>query len=83
MCFGPTKAEQKAAEAQRQAAEAQRRAAAEARAEAAAQRAEVKRDSIEEALTSKQTRRLGGGGKGRRSLLQSPQGAAGFLGRFD
>lgn len=76
MCFGPTKAEREAAAQQRAEAE-------EAQRQAASERAQTKQESLMAALSGSQVRRLGGGGKGRRSLFQSTQGAAGFLGRFN
>lgn len=74
MCFGPSKAEKKAAAEQRIQAE-------EARNEAARQRAEQKREDISDALSAS-VQRQGGmrGGTGRRSLFRA--GSSGFLGRF-
>lgn len=75
MCFGPSKAEKKAAAEQRVEAEAVKQ-------EQIQERAEAKREDISEAL-SRRTKRLGtrSGGRGRRSLYSASTGA-GFLSRF-
>ena len=52
-----------------------------ARSDAAAERSKTKRDEISEALSGRETKMGGRGGKGRRSLFNSA-GGGGFLGRF-
>lgn len=73
MCFGPSKAEKKAAAEQRVEAE-------QAKQEAIQEKAEKKREDISDALTKRTQTKYGRGGSGRRSLMRS--GGGGFLGRF-
>ena len=73
MCFGPSKAEKRAAAEQRAEAE-------EAKQEAIQEKATQKREDISQALTQRTKRRYGRGGRGRRSLFRA--GGSGFLGRF-
>lgn len=73
MCFGPSKAEKKAAAEQRVEAE-------EVKQEAIQEKAEKKREDISDALTKRVQTKYGRGGAGRRSLIRS--GGGGFLGRF-
>ena len=73
MCFGPSKAEKRAAAEQRAEAE-------EAKQEAIQEKATQKREDISQALTQRTQRRYGRGGRGRRSLFRA--GGSGFLGRF-
>lgn len=73
MCFGPSKAEKKAAADQREVAD-------EAEREEVEERAEDKRDDISDALSARKIRTGKRGGAGRRSLFRS--GGGGFLGRF-
>lgn len=73
MCFGPSKAEKRAAAEQRE-------LAAEAKREEIEKRAGEKREDIQDALSNRTVRAGKRGGKGRRSLFSS--GGGGFLGRF-
>ena len=73
MCFGPSKAEKRAAAEQRAEAE-------EAKQEAIQEKAEQKREDISQALTQRTKSRYGRSGRGRRSLFRA--GGSGFLGRF-
>lgn len=77
MCFarGPSAEERALAEEQRKAVEAEKQ-------EAIAQRAETKREDISEAISSRQVMQGRRGGVGRRSLLTSPMGGAGYASRF-
>jgi hypothetical protein len=75
MCFGPSLAE-------RQMAEQQRITAAEAKQASISERAEAKRDDVSEALTGRNIQQGRRGGAGRRSLLTSPMGGAGYASRF-
>ena len=75
MCFGPSKAEKKAAAEQRVAAET-------AKQKEIQDRAESKREDISDALSARTQRKsMRSGGKGRRSLYSASTGA-GFLSRF-
>lgn len=73
---GPSQAEQQAAAEQRVEADLANR-------EAAEDRAKQKREDISSALSARVQRQGKRGGKGRRSLFTSSQGAAGYLQRFN
>ncbi len=75
MCFGPSYEEKVAAQEQREAAAA-------AKEEAISERAETKREDISEAVTGRNIQQGRRGGMGRRSLLTSPSGGAGYASRF-
>jgi len=74
MCFGPSRAEKRAAAEQRVQADV-------AQQEAAQEKAKKKREDISEALTKRAQTKYSRGGAGRRSLMRS--GGGGFLGRFE
>lgn len=75
MCFGPSKAEKKAAAEQKVAVE-------EVKQEEVQERAEKKREDVSDALSARVQRKgMRGGGMGRRSLYSASTGA-GFLSRF-
>ena len=80
MCFGggggPTDAENKAAAEQRVEAEAQTQKAVQ-------ERAQQKAEDVQEAISFRTARSGRSGARGRRSLIQSGAGGAGFLSRFD
>jgi uncharacterized membrane protein YdbT with pleckstrin-like domain len=77
MCGGgPSQAEQQAAAEQRVEADLAKR-------EAVEDRAKQKREDISSALSARVQRQGKRGGKGRRSLFTSSQGAAGYLQRFN
>ena len=82
MCFGPSAAEKEAAAAQTRLANEQRAAAEAAKASEQARVTEQKQSNIESALQAKTISGGKRGGSGRRSLLQSGAGGAGFMGRF-
>lgn len=73
---GPSQAEQQAAAEQRVEADFAKR-------EAVEDRAKQKREDISSALSARVQRQGKRGGKGRRSLFTSSQGAAGYLQRFN
>lgn len=73
---GPSQAEQQAAAEQRVEADLAKR-------EAVEDRAKQKREDISSALSARVQRQGKRGGKGRRSLFTSSQGAAGYLQRFN
>jgi hypothetical protein len=77
MCFarGPSAEEQALAQEQREAAQ-------QAKEIAVSERAETKREDISEAVTSRNIQQGRRGGMGRRSLLTSPSGGAGYASRF-
>lgn len=82
MCFGPSAAEKEAARAQTALANEQKAAAEAAKAQEQARVSEQKQSSLEAALQGRTIRGAQRGGSGRRSLLSSGAGGAGFLGRF-
>ena len=82
MCFGPSAAEKQAAQAQIDLANEQKAAAETAKLEEQARVSEQKQSSVEAALQGRTIRGAQRGGSGRRSLLSSGAGGAGFLGRF-
>lgn len=73
MCFGPSKAEKKAAVETREEADVIKR-------EEVEDRAEQKKEDITEAVEKRVERRGMRGGAGRRSLFRAS--GSGFLGRF-
>jgi len=77
MCFakGPSAEEQALAREQREATE-------QAKERAISERAEEKREDISEAVTGRNIQQGRRGGMGRRSLLTSPSGGAGYASRF-
>lgn len=75
MCFGPSYEEKVAASEQRAAAQEEKQ-------KAIAERANIKREDIGEALSGMQVQRGRRGGAGRRSLMTSPMGGAGYASRF-
>lgn len=85
MCFGPSSAEKAAAaesqRVQQEAAAESQRLADEAQRAQAEERARQKASDIEQAISSRTTRRGASGGTGRRSLFSAASGQ-GFLGRF-
>lgn len=75
MCFGPSYEEKVAAAEQRAAAQEEKQ-------RAISERASIKREDVEEALSGTQVQRGRRGGAGRRSLMTSPMGGAGYASRF-
>lgn len=75
MCGGPSASERAAMRQQREDAETQKRREVE-------ERARAKRDDIAEAISSSIVQRGRRGGMGRRTLLTSGSGGAGYASRF-
>lgn len=82
MCFGPSAAEREAAAAQTALAKEQQAAAEQAKQAEIARVSQQKQSSIEGALQGRTISGAKRGGAGRRSLLTSGAGGAGFMGRF-